>query len=129
MESKDLENRLETIETRLTEISTGLQTLDELAAKLDNVMKAQILLGALVESMQSETRHHLTKALPQELAAQLKDGVEAEMGTLSGRLAEAIGAALGDRTYADLTTSDATNRPLDIILHDLSVSEVEGGRT
>lgn len=127
MEPKDLEARLAGIEARLTEISDGLGKIDGLAEKLDSVIKAQILLGSLVESGQVETRRHLTETLPQELAVRLKGGVEAEMGALSGRLAEAIGEALGDRTYADLASPEAARRPLDIVLRDLGAAGTKGG--
>lgn len=123
MGPKDLEARLMAIETRLAEMSDSLGKLDDLTAKLDGVIKAQVVLGSLVESGQTETRRRLTETLPQDLAAMLKGGVEAEMGALSGRLAEAIGAALGDRTYANLSVNADTARPLDIVLRDLSAAE------
>lgn len=123
MDPENLETRLTAIEARLADISDGLGKLDGLTTKLDSVIKAQVLLGSLVESGQTETRRRLTETLPQELATTLKDSVGAEIGALSGRLAEAIGTALGDRTYADLSVSSDATRPLDIVLRDLGATE------
>lgn len=132
MDDESVKARLDVIEGRLNEISAELARLspttvqsnpatDALVAKLDGVLKAQLLLGALTESGQETLKRQISETLPNEVANQLGGKIGAEISALSDRLTAAIGQTMGDQAYGDLLESGVAHRPLESILHALDL--------
>lgn len=119
MDETDIHARLTAIEARLADISEALSkapSRDALDEQIGGVLKAQLLLGALVESGQEAMRRQIADILPGAVAAELNARLEVEMTTLSTRLTTAIGEALGDQDRSMLLERAAERRPLDAIL-------------
>ncbi len=126
MDETDINARLTAIETRLADISEALSKApsgDALAVQMDGVLKAQLLLGALVEEGHEAIRRQIADILPGAVAVQLEARLETEMAALSARLAAAIGEALGDGDSTRLHEQAAERRPLDAILDTLDLLE------
>lgn len=122
MNETDIQARLTEIEARLAEISAAL-TDGGLVDRMDGILKAQLLLGALTESGQEAIHRQIAEILPGAVAARLDARIEAEMTALAARVTAAIGEALGDRDHAALMKNSAEQKPLEAILDALDLLE------
>lgn len=94
-----------------------------LEARLDGVLKAQLLLGAVVESGQEDLRRQILETLPQDIAARLHKDMEAQVSALSGQVASAIGEAMGNKRHAAMEETVVLRRPLALVLGALDALE------
>ncbi len=101
------------IEVRLTRIET----------QLEGVLKAQLLLGAVVESGQTDLRRQILETLPQDIAARLGEELSAQVQALSDQIASTIGETLADKRHAAMEEATVLHRPLSTVLTALDALE------
>lgn len=104
------------IETRLARIE----------AQLEGVLKAQLLLGAVVESGQTELRRQILETLPQDIAARLGEDLKVQLRALSDQIASTIGEALADKRHAAMEEATVLHRPLSTVLSALDALDGAG---
>ncbi len=106
MKNQDIETRLASIE-----------------AQLEGMLKAQLLLGAAVESGQTDLRRQILETLPQDIAARLGEELDTQVQTLSVQIASAIGEVLADKRHAAMEEEVLSYRPLSTVLSALDALE------
>ena len=97
-----------------------------LEARLEGVLKAQLLLGAVVESGHEDLRRQILETLPKDIAAGLREDMEAQVKALSDKVAAAIGEAIADKRQAAIEETVVKQRPLGVVISALEALEGQG---
>lgn len=97
--------------------------LTSLEAQVEGVFKAQLLLGTVVESGQTDLRRQVLETLPQDITAGLRKDLEAQVQVLSNQVTSAIGEAMANKRHAAIEETIIRSRPLSLVLGALDALE------
>ncbi len=98
--------------------------------KIDGVLKAQLLVGRAVDGAQIETRRLLKEQLPHEVSQELKAVIAENIATMTDRVADAIGKALGEGDYLSLLHKEGKAQPVnaaEMVVSDATDAAEESG--
>lgn len=113
----NLHERLGAVETQLTKLS---HDLERMSTSLDHLVKAQVMMGSLMETQHTADQHSLIDAISNEVVTKMTHQLGQEASLLSDQLVGAIGTALAKRDAVELAEEAAREKPIDIMWTALS---------
>lgn len=110
-------NEFSAIEAQLVDLRADVARLN---TGLESLVKAQLMMGSIIENHQVASNQAMIEAISNEVIAKISQQLGQDASLLSDQMIGAIGTALGKRDAVGLANETSRKKPIEVMWSALS---------